>query len=425
MRKVRRALAPVLVAILFTFAATAHSQSCATAGCLDSTFGQNGQTIFQPPVTGTLAHRNSVLQADNKIVTLLQTNVSVRNLLARLNADGTLDTTFGTGGYVYMTWGGSGSGVSYALAKQIVAGEERFVTAGWAPCGKKSCLRVERYTSSGSLDTTFGSGGVATSSAIDTATIVAVQPTDQKILLIGSGTVSRLTAGGLLDTTFGSNGTSAAAGFTARNLSATTTGKILVCGEFSVGKTSHLAVARLNANGSLDTTFGNGGRATTDFGGTAFSVIADPEGRIIVSGQAQLAGSLSLDAILARFLAGGQIDASFGTGGKTQLDIGGGQDLFKSVAILSNGKIVATGEGRFAGHSADLLTASYNDDGSANTGFGSGGWVMTDVSGLYDQAQSVLVQSDPACSCEKIIVVGAGTIAAPATYETVALRYMP
>jgi uncharacterized delta-60 repeat protein len=425
MHKARGAVLPIVLAILFAFAANADSQTCLTSGCLDSTFGQNGQTIFQPATTGTIAHRNSVLQSDNKIVTLLQTNVSVRNILARLNPDGSLDNTFGTGGYVYMTWGGTGSGVAYALTKQVIAGEERFVTAGWAPCGRKSCLRVERYTSSGSLDTTFGSGGVATISAIETATIVTVQPTDQKILLLGSGTVSRLTAGGLLDPTFGSNGTSNAAGFAPSNVTATATGKIFVCGSLSVRKASYLAVASLNGNGSLDTTFGNGGRATADFAGTPFSVIVDPVGRIIVAGQAQLAESSSLDAILARFLAGGQIDASFGTGGKTRLDMGGGQDLFKSVAVQSNGKIVATGEGRFAGHTADFLTAAYSDDGSADMAFGSGGWVMTDMFGLYDQAQSVLVQSDPACGCEKIIVVGAGTVAAPATYQTVALRYVP
>lgn len=402
-------------------------------GTPDTTFGQNGQTLFQPAITGTIAHRNSVLQADNKIVTLLQTSVSVRSLLARLNPDGSLDTTFGSGGYVYMTWGGTGSGVAFALAKQIVAGEERFVAAGWAPCGRKSCLRVERYTSSGSLDTTFGSAGVMTMSSVTQATSMVTQPADQKILMANTaGQMVRLTANGLPDPSFGTQGVSTATGMGIRGLAVTSTGRILACGNYSAGKSSYFAVAQLNSNGTLDDggrndstpgdSFGSGGRATIDFwgyGGLPYAVAVDAAGRIIAGGQANNNGAL------ARWSANGQIDTSFGTGGKAWLDIGGRQDIFTSLAVQGDGKIVLTGEGRFAGTvPADMLTARYNDNGTIDTSFGAGGWIMQDAFGNYDQAQSVLVQSDPACGCEKIVIVGAGGTGT-ITYQAVALRYYP
>ncbi len=99
-----------------------------------------------------------------------------------------------------------------------------------------------------------------------------------------------------------------------------------------------------------------------------------PTAGFLRSGKLRWGGSAvsNYNAILVRYSANGQIDTSFGTGGKVWLDIGGAQDIFKSVALQSNGKIAVTGEGRFAGQTADILMARYNIDGTIDTSFGSG-----------------------------------------------------
>ena len=408
-------------------------------GSIDTTFGQNGITLFQPAVAGggTPVHRRSVIQSDGKVVTLLQNNAGgVQNLLSRLNLDGTLDDTFGTGGYVYMSWAG-GSGLAYELTKQVIDGEERFVAAGWTPCGNnKNCIRVERYTNAGALDTSFGTDGVTNMSGVNYPTAMAVQPADQKILLVnGAGVVVRFTADGLPDSTFGTSGKSSAVGFGMNGVAVSSTGRIVVCGSYQ----NDFALARLNSNGSLDdggqldTTpgdyFGIGGRSLTDFGGysdTANSVLIGPNDAIFAAGQAQIGGSATAnsDAVLVKTMANGQPDSNFGTGGKTHLDIGGQRDVFYTLTLENDGKIVAAGEGHYAGITVtDLLTAQFNADGTIDSSFGIGGWVMTDGYGLSDLARSVMMQDDPYCEgCQKIVVTGAFATSAT-TWQTVAIRY--
>ena len=100
---------------------------------------------------------------------------------------------------------------------------------------------------------------------------------------------------------------------------------------------------------------------------------------------------------------------------------GGGADFG---ADLACDKIVVAGEGRWASvSSSDFLTARYNIDGTLDTSFGTGGWVMTDGYGLADSVRSVMMQDDPSCEgCQKIIVSGAFHTS-PITSEAVAIRY--
>ncbi len=409
-----------------------------TPGTLDTTFGpfNTGIISFAPPAIGTPNppnHFGSVIQADGKIVTLLgendNTNI-IQNVLVRLNQNGTVDVTFGNNGYVYLTMGGTGAGRFSSIGKQIVAGEERFVVAGGVPCGRKTCVRVERYTNSGSSDLNFGTGGATIFSA-DGATEMAIQPLDQKIVMAhNSGVVMRLMANGVLDTGFGVSGIAKSiTSMSIFGLMTLPSGRILVCGRVPAGTYNNFAVARLNNNGSLDDgrrndstpndSFGNAGIAAVDFNGRneeAYSITTDVYGKIVVSGQAQIGGDAiqNFDAVVVRFLESGQIDPSFGLQGKVSLDIGQGQDLFKDVSIQSDGKIVVTGEGRFPGQNADVLTARYYPNGLLDTTFGNGGLVMQDIYGAYDSGGAILLQLDPGCGgCPKIVVLGNGTVYMP------------
>src|SRR6266536_6144139 len=144
--------------------------------------------------------------------------------------------------------------------------------------------------------------------------------------------------------------------------------------------------AAVAAAGALDPTFGIGGEVTTDFGGSdsAQAVAIQSDGKILAAG---LSGAG--DFALARYNADGSLDPSFGSGGKVTTDFGG-FDLALGVALQSDGKIVAAGQG---GSSFDFALARYNADGSLDTSFGSGGKVTTDF-GVFDAATAVAIQRD-------------------------------
>src|SRR5206468_80556 len=104
------------------------------------------------------------------------------------------------------------------------------------------------------------------------------------------------------------------------------------------------ALARYNANGSLDTTFGTGGKVTTDFAGDddqAFAVVLQTDGKIVAAGVAKT--YRGGDFALARYNANGSLDATFGTGGKVTTDFAGNDDAAHGVVVQADGRIVAAG----------------------------------------------------------------------------------
>lgn len=140
------------------------------------------------------------------------------------------------------------------------------------------------------------------------------------------------------------------------------------------------------ADGDLDPAFGAGGRVQTDFGSTTdygYGVAIQSDGRIVVVGQT------GNDFALARYNTGGSLDATFGLGGKVATDFSGGMDSGRGVAIQSDGKIVVAGY-----TTSSFALARYNSDGSLDATFGAGGKVATAFFGLLDKAFAVALQSD-------------------------------
>ena len=129
-------------------------------------------------------------------------------------------------------------------------------------------------------------------------------------------------------------------------------GKIVVAGNAVVGRTSNnqfnfdFALARFNADGSPDLSFGNGGKVTTDFNGQtdrAFAVAIQGDGKIVVAGSATPASGISTDFAVARYDSTGAPDGSFGSGGKLTTDIGGATDIAQNIVVQPNGAILVSG----------------------------------------------------------------------------------
>jgi uncharacterized delta-60 repeat protein len=206
---------------------------------------------------------------------------------------------------------------------------------------------VERFSSTGILDTTFGTAGMATIpvAVAPTITGIAVQSTGN---IVVSGTAStasastifltRLTANGLYDATF----TKASDKLTDRVADASMAiqkdNKVVVAGSRS--GTAGFLVERYTANGALDTSFNTSGTSEATFGNvpiTTGGVTIDPNGKIDV------AGTVNGNFELARFLSNGHLDTGFGTGGKVAIAFTGGSKA-SAVTVQSSGRIVVSGE---------------------------------------------------------------------------------
>jgi uncharacterized delta-60 repeat protein len=277
----------------------------------------------------------------------------------------------------------------------------------------------------GALDPGFGAGGLVTTDfagSLDAANAVAVQA-DGKIVAAGfaftGGTnfdfaLARYNPDGSPDAGFGTNGrvTTDFFGSTdvARAIALQPDGKIVVAGEAQRLDASgfDFALARYNADGSLDASFGAGGKVTTGFGSSfdnAHALALQPDGRIVVAGETIAVGT-SNDFALARYNADGSLDASFGVSGKVTTDFAGRADSAAGVVLQPDGRIVVTGFASGAATGTDVALARYNGDGSLDTTFGTGGLVTTDFSGgtvplNNDGAASVALQPDG-----KIVVAG-------------------
>ncbi|WP_269780358.1 Ig-like domain-containing protein [Methylobacterium sp. Leaf118] len=183
-------------------------------------------------------------------------------------------------------------------------------------------------------------------------------------------------------------------------------GKIVVAGQGWGSNGSYdFAVVRYNADGTLDTSFGTDGKIFTPVGTSSVegrSVTVQADGKIVVAGYGYGIND-SADFGVVRYNADGTLDTSFGDGGTILTPVGTSDDFAYSVTVQTDGKIVVAGNGYGSGGDADFAVVRYNVDGSLDTGFGTGGKILTPVGASYDEGRSVMVQADG-----KIVVAGYG-----------------
>lgn len=237
---------------------------------------------------------------------------------------------------------------------------------------------------------------------------------------------------GELDSTFGGDGVVVAdfgAADWLRDIAVQADGKIVAVGSTQdlAGPHAEFAVARFNADGSPDDTFGTGGKVTTSFGtsASANAVAVQGDGKIIVAGAASPEGQLDGDFALARYDADGDLDETFGTGGKVLTDFGSTQDGGASLAIQPDGKLVVAGTTRSVGplpqNPRDFAVARYEAGGTLDETFGGDGAVATDVAvGSDDFAHAAALAPDG-----KIVVAGYRFNRADFTGNLELVRYEP
>ncbi|MCC6330044.1 MAG: carboxypeptidase regulatory-like domain-containing protein [Acidobacteria bacterium] len=403
---------PIFLATVFFGLSWLHTVA-AVPGDLDTTFSGDG-TLSDLFGTAFVV----AVQPDGKILAAgtgyneFDSDFAV----ARYNPDGSRDTTFG-GGTGMVTTGIFYYGYDEVLAIAIQP-DGKIVAAGVASTCYEVCalisFAVVRYNPDGSLDTSFGGDGVVVTviaSSDDRPYSVAIQP-DGKILVAGrsgaSGqtdfTLVRYNTDGTLDSTFDSDGivrTNIRGDDFGSSLALQSDGKIVVVGESWNGlwgapnSSPDFAVVRYNPNGSLDTTFGQNGRVTTPMGNyssNAFSVAIQTDGRIVAAGYSN--NGSNLDLAIARYDPDGSLDATFDSDGKVTTAIGTGNEHARSVAIQADGKIVAAGP--YSGSlNDDFAVVRYNANGSLDPTFGSGsGKATADFNNSNDNAYGITLDGN-------------------------------
>jgi uncharacterized delta-60 repeat protein len=259
----------------------------------------------------------------------------------------------------------------------------------------------------GDLDHSFsGNGKVVTPFAHHNAAYsVAIDRRDRAVVAGGHHgghydfQLARYTRRGHLNRSFSRNGkvvTEFGGDSIAQSLTIDSRGRIVAVGTVGrKGGGGGFALARYKRNGSLDPSFGSGGKVTSNFGNydAAYAVAIDSQGRIVAAGSVRLPGPPrdNFAFALARYEPDGSPDTSFSGDGFVTTDFGGLADLAYAVAIDPQDRIVAAGQG-YTGVDFDFALARYAPDGSLDSGFGSGGKVTTDF-GQGDGARGVAIDS--------------------------------
>ncbi len=385
--------------------------SLAQDGSLDLSFDTDG--IITTPI-GTINDygKSAAIQSDGKIIVVGYSDNGTNNdfAIARYNTNGSLDNTFGSTGKVTTP---IGTNDDNATAVAIQA-DGKILVAGYGNGSSNYDIFIVRYNSDGSLDITFDTDGIVITSISgnDYADAIAIQ-SDGKIVVAGGSftgsttdfAVVRYNTDGSLDNTFDSDGKVVTPVGTANDhgygLAIQSDGKIVVTGvRFYVGASADVALIRYNTNGSLDTTFDLDGKVTTSFGtgdDHAYSVVIQSDGKIVVGGDSN--GIFTL----ARYNANGSLDNTYDSDGIVSTVVGASNDLINSIALQTDGKIVAAGYAYVSNQYAFALVR-YNTNGSLDNTFDSDGIATTHIGTGSSFANNISIQSDG-----KIILAGKAT----------------
>ena len=326
------------------------------SGYIDTSFGTKGvRTLLH---NSTLTNNRVVALSNGKIIAAYSLLNAV--IVTRLNANGTTDTSFGHSGTTSISI--TAGGVDLKSIKIDYAGRILLGTSEYS--FDKLAFGITRMLSDGTVDATFGTNGrTVIKPSGYTSTLYGIDCNHHnEVYATGSGRnqysgnddylTIKLTSSGQLDNSFGSQGIIAAnygtrSGATAIRIQ--DDNKVLVAGLFGDVNVGDFGIIRYLANGNLDASFGVNGVVQTSFTSNAdvpYAICMQPDGRIIVAGYANLMYQQEVniaDFALARYLPNGALDYSFGNGGKLISRLTNDNDESHYVLIQTDGKIVVSG----------------------------------------------------------------------------------
>lgn len=418
-----------------------------TSGALDTTFGGTGVVTTSLNKYQDTAY-TVLIQPNGKIVDAGQSATNRGSVMAlpRYNANGTLDSTFGSGGKDITSVGGGGFAPA-ALDPGITdaSGNEAIAEAGY----KGFAL----FNPNGSADTSFGNkGGVTVPYSIAGVVVQQVGSSYDIVVAGDNGSefeMTRFTSSGKVDTTFGSNGTATLApptglsGLFAESLHTQSDGKLVISGEGAGGSTV-FELARFTANGQLDPNFGGGnGYVTGSFGTNVVSkalMAIYPTTGTDTADYGKIVAVCDINGNpgggnqvgLARFNADGTADSTFGQSGQVVTPFPGSNVQAWATTLESDGKIVVAGAtygtNLAGGSQRNFSLLRYNTDGSLDTTFSNsygqqifpnGGLVATPIGTANSRTYAVAIQPDG-----RIVAAGAEPAIGSSTSDFMTARYL-
>lgn len=327
---------------------------------------------------------------------------------------GSLDNSFGSSGKVTTDLGATASSFGYAMAIQA---DGKILVAGKNYVSSTNDFALVRYNTNGTLDNTFDTDGIVSSdffTASSVANCIAIQA-DGKILVAGTdygGTgsygVARYNSNGTADMGFGTNGKAVACGGVCNSIAIQADGKILLAG---TREDYVFQVARLNANGTPDSGFGTSGTgaysvgpgATTSSFSFAYSVLIQPDGKLILAGYYYYAPTGGTHRfVIARINSNGtNYDTGFGNGGNSygdlvdpNMNMGSYNDNAFCAALQSDGKILVAGSANTSSANGDFAVMRLNGNGTLDYSFGNNGKTIVNIGNGVEEVRSIAIQSD-------------------------------
>ena len=374
--------------------------------------------------------RGIAVQADDSVLAVGRTGTSPQFAdadfaIARYTPAGVLDSSFDGDGFAVTDVGAADTAAAVTIDPGVLPGvtsDDHAIVAGTKGTLQSGAdLAAARYaTATGTLDATFGNSGLAVHgrelvrNSNDVGLGVAVQD-DGKVVVAGNTdvpdgnadfAVTRFNADGTVDTGFAGDGTAevdfSGGSDSANDVAVLDDGSIVAFGG-TVDQGSgagDLALARLTSGGTLDPSFGTGGRKTVDIGSSMGPEIpgglaVQSDGKLVLSGNFNSMSGSGIAAV--RLTASGAEDASFDTDGIAPLTVAGAFLQASSVAIQADGKVVVGGGLQVFTPSfgADAAVARFTDTGAPDTSFGGDGVATIDVGpSTFEATNDVVIASD-------------------------------
>ncbi|MGF1645200.1 MAG: delta-60 repeat domain-containing protein [Thiotrichales bacterium] len=398
-----------MVILLASFFCSVQVAADGVPGSLDLGFGNEGKVILPIGVDGSDA-RSLAIQSDGKILVAGSSTAPNGKLdftVARLTRSGLIDTAFGQNGTARVEV----SAASDYARDLVVQGDGTILVAGYSNVASNADFVIVKLRVDGQLDSSFGTAGIVSipmGTGNDQAYVLALR-SDGRILIGGFSNngvdddmaLVSLLPNGSLDPAFGQAGKLVLpvgpGDDHVRAMTVMPDGRIMVAGTSFNGTDQDFALVRLNADGTLDASFGAGGQMIVPLGGSPtsndriFSLLVQPDGKIVAGGHAY--NGRDTDFALVRLLGNGAPDPAFAEGGRLLIPVGEGNDYARDLALAPDGKIV------IAGYTENGLVRNFavfrlHADGRFDTSFGDAGRRLVPMGGGNDLLRAVAMQHD-------------------------------